>query len=1077
RAQWLRQWRGAYAQGTRQLVPALVDPSNPGLTGPVQNQPDFQAGAADHRTHFASAVPALARQALAEYGELTGRVYEPVMAYNCEDADYIMVGLGSITDDVRAVLPYLRSQGLKVGAVSIKLLQPFPDAELVEALRAAKAVTVLERSEDTALTRLMSQALFRAGVTGLNLTTAIFGLGGHDVQPRHLVAAFQAMTAERPAPLVYLGSQFFSGLASPVQERLRAAYPETQAMGLVTEPNPELLPPGSLRLRFHSVGGYGTVATGKLLTDILSGALNLHSKSAPKYGSEKSGAATNYYITLSPEPVLLTNAELEDVDVVISPDHMVFQHTNPLKGLARGGTFIMQSDQTPLQVWRDLPDHARRTIREQQISFLVVDAFQVAKKHAPREELETRMMGIAFIGAVIGHVPQVAQAAGGDIQDKVREQIVKKFGRKGAAVVDGNLSVIADGVSATVKVDYQGVEFREAETQPKLAATRTAALSAAMCPAASAPAAAPLFDPAYYEDLVARPFREGTIAEAPVLPGAGLFMPPASGAAKDKGVFRRQTPLFAPDVCTGCLECALACPDAAIPNRAHEIRDLIAAAVDQLDAPAPQLELIRAQIYPWAELTRQALRQDSDLRDFPQALRVAAAELEERAVQRHLEAIVQAAATFPVARTRPFFDSAEAEAPGTGMLFSAVVDPWKCTGCLQCVDVCGPAALTTTEQGPTLADQLEQRFERLTELPAPSKRLLKGVLEPDGDFKRLLLDHDYYYALAGGHGACRGCGEVTALRLLLALSHALGDAKRTSHIQELEHTLAQLAVVDTSTQPERAERIAALVDTLERRLFLYEGGPTGRGPATTVVANSTGCSSVYASTMPFSPYQDPWVNSLFQDAQPLAVGIYEGLVSALVPEVQALRAAQLELAGQFDPDRHPKELSTVSWRDFTAAELDLLPALLTVSGDGAAYDIGFGALSRVLAGGTPIKAVVLNTGSYSNTGGQASTASYTGQDADLARFGKAHNGKHEFRKELGLLASFHPQVFACSTSTAYHSHFLATAYAMFEYRDGSALMDVYTPCSTENGIAEDLSNARSRLAVDSRMAPLFVHDP
>ena len=103
--QWRRQWVNALEKGTRQMVPALVDVNNPGLTGPVQNQPDFQAGAVDHRTHFASAVPALVRQAMDEYSELTGRTYSPVLAYDCEDADYVMVGLGSITDDVRAVLP------------------------------------------------------------------------------------------------------------------------------------------------------------------------------------------------------------------------------------------------------------------------------------------------------------------------------------------------------------------------------------------------------------------------------------------------------------------------------------------------------------------------------------------------------------------------------------------------------------------------------------------------------------------------------------------------------------------------------------------------------------------------------------------------------------------------------------------------------------------------------------------------------------------------------------------------------------------------------------------------------------
>ncbi len=319
--QWRRQWLNAHEKGTRQLVPALVDVNTPGLTGPVQNQPDFQAGAADHRTHFASAVPELTRQAMAEYSALTGRTYSPVMAYDCEDADYIMVGLGSITDDVRAVLPVLRERGMKVGVVSVKLLQPFPEAEFIEAIAGAKAITVLERSDQTAMTGLVTQALFRAAANAVEdrhdgipalaaqprLTTAIFGLGGHDVQPRHIIAAFEQMAEPDSAPLIYLGSQFFAKGASAqmaeVQDRLRSAYPETELMALQTKPNPVLLPPSAIRIRFHSVGGYGTIATGKLLTDILAGVLGMHSKSAPKYGSEKSGAPTNYYITLSPEPV------------------------------------------------------------------------------------------------------------------------------------------------------------------------------------------------------------------------------------------------------------------------------------------------------------------------------------------------------------------------------------------------------------------------------------------------------------------------------------------------------------------------------------------------------------------------------------------------------------------------------------------------------------------------------------------------------------------------------------------------------------------------------------------------------
>ena len=191
-AQWRRQWVNAFEKGTRQLVPALVDVNNPGLTGPVQNQPDFQAGAVDHRTHFASEVPRLVRQAMAEYGALTGRVYQPVHTSFNDDAEVVMIALGSVADDVEAVLPYLRSQGMKAGLVSVKLLQPFPEAEIVAALAGKRAVVVLERSDQMALTPLVTSALMKGlanarterhpGIPALAelpvLSTAVFGLGG-----------------------------------------------------------------------------------------------------------------------------------------------------------------------------------------------------------------------------------------------------------------------------------------------------------------------------------------------------------------------------------------------------------------------------------------------------------------------------------------------------------------------------------------------------------------------------------------------------------------------------------------------------------------------------------------------------------------------------------------------------------------------------------------------------------------------------------------------------------------------------------------------------------------------------------
>jgi pyruvate-ferredoxin/flavodoxin oxidoreductase len=1099
RAQWRRQWLNAHEKGTRQRVPALVDVDNPGLTGGVQNQPDFQAGSVDHRTHFVSEVPHFVREAMQEYAALTGRSYKPVQTFMCEDAEFVVVGLGSVTDDCEAVATHLRKQGKKVGVVSVKLLQPFPEAELVEALKGKKAVTVLERSEATALTSFVTQALFKGvenangirhpGIPALHalpkMTTAIFGLGAHDLQPRHLVAAFKNMET-RNAPFVYLGSQFFAKNPPPqlaaLQARLKTAYPETEMMALETEPNPTLLPPEAFRVRFHSIGGYGTIATGKLITDILAGVLGMHSKAAPKYGSEKSGAPTNYYITLSPEPVKITNAELEDVEIVISPDHKVFGHTNPLRGLVEGGTFVLQSSLSPLEVWKELPEQARRTLRAKKIKFCILDGFVVAKRHAPTPELETRMMGIAFIGAVCGHVDRIVAGASQEtLLAKVRQQISKKFGAKGGAVVEGNLAVMREGWEATKRVDYESPEFAAIDGQPIVKARRSVAISAGMCRVGGATPDGGFFDREYYDEMIAAPFRDGTIAEAPVLPGTGMFMPAGTAAWKDKGLFRRDVPEFVADLCTGCMECTLVCPDAAIPNTVHDIHDLLLTGIKQLDVPEPQREELLAQVYPLTEAVREKYRATKESPPLQEVLAAAAVGLDtsNATVRRNVGKLADALAKFPVARTKPFFDAMEKAKPGSGGLYSVAIDPWKCSGCMECIDVCGPGALQPRVQDEHLLDELQERFEFLSKTANTPARFVDEAVKPDGDIKRMMLDRANYYATTGGHGACRGCGEVTAIRLVMSANHAIQGKRRKEHIRELERLIEQLAAKRALVQDDvaRRDRIDGAMVTLEKRLYLLESGPTGNGPASAVIANATGCSSVYASTFPFNPYQDPWVNSLFQDTPAVAKGLFEGITAGAADDIKALRIARLELEDAYLPEVHDRYFRMFGWDQFTPQELAMLPTAFSVGGDGATYDIGFGALSRVLTTSTPIKVMVLNTGAYSNTGGQASTASLTGQDSDLTRFGSAHAGKQEDRKELGLIAAFHPNVFVVQTSTALQGHFLGNVMEYLNYSSSPAVLDVYTPCQAEHGIADSAASRRSRLAVDSRMNPVFVHDP
>jgi pyruvate/2-oxoacid:ferredoxin oxidoreductase beta subunit len=199
---------------------------------------------------------------------------------------------------------------------------------------------------------------------------------------------------------------------------------------------------------------------------------------------------------------------------------------------------------------------------------------------------------------------------------------------------------------------------------------------------------------------------------------------------------------------------------------------------------------------------------------------------------------------------------------------------------------------------------------------------------------------------------------------------------------------------------------------------------------------ATGCNTVYTSTYPYNPYLIPWSNSLFENAPAFALGA-------------RMRWDQM------------------GWQD---------KPLWCIGGDGAMFDIGFQSLSRMFASGSNIKVFVLDTQVYSNTGGQASTSSYTGQNTKMSVHGKTIGGKQERRKEIAQIAIMHPRTFVAQTTCAHVNHFYRSVLDALEF-DGPAIVVCYTTCQPEHGVADNMATDQARLAVDSRAFPLLIYDP
>jgi pyruvate-ferredoxin/flavodoxin oxidoreductase len=218
------------------------------------------------------------------------------------------------------------------------------------------------------------------------------------------------------------------------------------------------------------------------------------------------------------------------------------------------------------------------------------------------------------------------------------------------------------------------------------------------------------------------------------------------------------------------------------------------------------------------------------------------------------------------------------------------------------------------------------------------------------------------------------------------------------------------------------------------------------------------------------------VNHLFQDSPSIAIGLFEAQMRKMADNFSAIRRAELLRSGSYDAAVHEPALAALTWAQFTDEEFALCPPILSMGGDGAMLDIGFQNLSRLLASGKPIRVVVLDTQVYSNTGGQACTSGFTGQVADMSGFGKAQHGKTEVRKELSLIAIAHRGVYVHQTSQAAATHLIGGVLRGLHKRR-PVLINVYTPCPVEHGLADDWSQHAARLALESRAFPFLTFDP
>jgi pyruvate-ferredoxin/flavodoxin oxidoreductase len=867
---------------TRRRVPKMMDLQNPILLGPVQNQEHYMQGIVARRNNFTEPILQFLEDAYEQFAELTGRRYGLISKYKTDDAETVFVSLGSAAENIEAAVDYLRqTRGASVGSIHINVIRPFPEAAIVAALKGKKNVIILERTDeamagDNPMGRDIRTALSKAvqSTEGLpaitiqevpHIYTGTYGLGSRDFRPEHVFGAYEFATANRARKD---GKTIADGVSAFV---LGVDHP----YAVIGDETPSLLPEGAVAVRFHSIGGWGAITTGKNLGAIL-GDLNdliyerdgvkdelgnpkevIHVSANPKYGSEKKGAPTSYFMVAAKDRIRV-NCDLRHVTTVLCCDPKAFTHTNPLDGMAEGGSLVWESDQEGEQAWEQLPLWARKQIIDKHIRVFTLPGFAIAKKATDRGDLQLRMQGNAFLGAFF-RCSTLLQEFGitqEQYRDVVHKQYVKKFGKLGEAVVASNMEVMMQGYDQVKEIaigELSAADLSSLRGQallPILELTTAGGSCGAGCRSTPLPEGqavrTPLASVAHFD----AEFRSNYGYDQPATPLSAVGMiAAATGDTVSKYVARRETPLYIAENCTQCMDCISVCPDTALPNTAQDLSTLLTTAVSFYVAdPADRTTLLKALPEIEKQARARMVAEAKTGTPLPTILREVTDTIEGFSAQSKQQ-FFDIIAKVPMAyqKVNAIFSSPERKAPGAGGIFSIFVSD-LCKGCAACVTACGDhnalkmvaetleinAEHTTGTQFLDLLPDTEQKYLGFYNAanPADSKT---------ATLRNMLMVRSTYDAFVSGDGACAGCGEKSVLRSITSVTeaymrpvfHAKSD-RFLAKAGELEKTgVAKLAALQQSNPAEYAllrQAIAHLIlglggediDDTKARIAAYE---------------------------------------------------------------------------------------------------------------------------------------------------------------------------------------------------------------------------------------------------------------
>ena len=503
-----------------------LNPDNPVIRGTAQN-PDIYFQTREAVNTYYNALPEIVEDYMGEISKLTGREYHLFNYYGAEDAEDIIIIMGSASETVRTVVEKLNAEGKKVGVLVVHLYRPFSIEHFMGAIpQSVKRIAVLDRTKEPGAfgepLYLDVRAAFYASDRKPMIIGGRYGLGSKDLLPGDIVAVFDNLASSEPK------NNFTISITDDVTNT-----------SLPCVAGVDVTPAGTKGCKFWGLGSDGTVGANKNSIKIIGDNTDMYAQAYFDYDSKKSGGVTMSHLRFGDDPIKSTYL-INKADFVACHCAPYLTKYNMVQDLKDGGTFLLNCSWSPEEVGEHLPGQVKAYLAKHNIKFYIIDGIKIGKEIGLGGRINTVLQSAFF--KLSGIIPEE------DAIKYMKDAATASYSKKGEAIVKMNHDAIDAGAKAIVEVPVPA-EWADAETESLFVEAKGDNK--------------PLVDYINNVQNYVNGQEGNALKVSDLVPYVDGHMPLGASAYEKRGV-AVDVPSWNPDNCIQCNFCAYVCPHATI---------------------------------------------------------------------------------------------------------------------------------------------------------------------------------------------------------------------------------------------------------------------------------------------------------------------------------------------------------------------------------------------------------------------------------------------------------------------------------------------------------------------------------